>query len=147
MRALVLALFLATAAPEPEQVVAAYNSALESTSPSALAATIGESLFMFGGAGSTDPARWVSHMYLSGDGLKSWIGWFPNGAGPHRNTSRLRSKHIRGNSAIVVTLDTGSNKFRSWSDEEVVWLLRKADDGWRIIGCFLSDAKNPDSGA
>ena len=51
---------------------------------------------------------------------------------------------IRQGSALVNTLETGSNKFRDWTDEKVVYFLGQTKGGWKIVGLFIRDASNPE---
>lgn len=44
---------------------------------------------------------------------------------------------------MVLTRDTGSNRFQSWRDEEVAWFLGRIADRWRIIGSLIRDIQLP----
>jgi ketosteroid isomerase-like protein len=129
--------------PSPREVVERYHAALGKGDAAGVASTIGQSIFMTGGARSTDPAKWQAHMYLSGTRLGSWIPWFVAEAGPHLNEVRFVQSSVRGDSALVVTRETGRNKFRQWKDETVVWMVAREAGAWKIIGYFLQDATNP----
>ena len=63
---------------------------------------------------------------------------------PHENQIRFIHTHIQANAAIVVSIETGKNKFRAWHDEKVTWLLGKDSGAWKLIGFFIRDIKNPE---
>jgi ketosteroid isomerase-like protein len=128
--------------PSPREVVERYHAALTKGDAAGVATTIGSSIFMMGGRKSPDPAKWQAHMYLSGPRLGSWIPWFVSEAGPHVNEIRYLESSVRGDSALVVTRETGRNKFRQWKDEAVVWMLAREAGAWKIIGYFLQDTGN-----
>ncbi|MGH7599212.1 MAG: hypothetical protein ACREOI_22880 [bacterium] len=52
--------------------------------------------------------------------------------------------NIRGNAAVVVTQETGKNKFRAWENEKVTWLLGRRNNEWKIVGFFIRDIRNPE---
>jgi hypothetical protein len=98
---------------------------------------------MFNGANSGDPKDWEVHMYLAGDDLDAWPERFVSGAGPHESAIRVVRVHLRRDAALVVTQETGRNRFRQWNGELVTYLLGREDDRWRIVGYFIRDIANP----
>lgn len=101
------------------------------------------SLMMFNGNFSDDPVKWQTHQYLTGDDLKNWVDFMLKEAGPFTNKVEILSSYLRRGSAIVVTSETGSNKFRKWENEKVVYLLGKANEKWGITGFYIRDIANP----
>ena len=124
-------------------VVREYSEALRRGSPERLSAVLGPSLVMFNGAYSGDPAEWEVHLYLAGADLAAWPGRFVPGAAPHENDLRVVRVNVRGNAALVVTRETGSNKFRRWQDEQVGYLLGRDGERWKVVGYFIRDIRNP----
>lgn len=101
------------------------------------------SLMMFNGNFSDDPVKWQTHQYLTGDGLANWIDFMLKEAGPFTNHVEILSSYLRRGSAMVVTVETGSNKFMKWENEKVVYLLGKTNDKWGITGFYIRDIANP----
>ena len=124
-------------------VVEEYNEALRRGAHERVSAVLGPSLMMFNGAYSGDPRDWEVHMYLTGEALAAWPGRFVPGSGPHENEVRIVGVNVRGNAALVVTDETGRNKFRQWSGEQVGYLLGREGESWKIVGYFIRDIKNP----
>lgn len=50
---------------------------------------------------------------------------------------------IRGDAAVALTRDTGSNSFRKWKNEETAWLLGRVGGEWRIVGMIVRDIQLP----
>jgi hypothetical protein len=99
---------------------------------------------MSSGNHSDSPSDWQAHLFLNGEEISGWIGFMVTEAGPHANEFELIHHHERGDSALLVTIDTGSNKSRSWESEETVWHLGRVDDQWKIIGYCVRNLANPD---
>ena len=52
--------------------------------------------------------------------------------------------YVRGDAGLVVTEETGRNRFRQWDREMVTYLLGRESGGrWRLVGCFIRDIANP----
>ena len=66
-------------------------------------------------------------MFLSGERLRSWPKAYLDEVGPHKNTFKASSVSLRGDAAVVIIRDTGSNRSRSWSNEEVSWFLGRVN--------------------
>lgn len=126
-----------------KQVVTNFQSGITSNNVELLKNSVWEDFIMFNGNYSGDPVNWEAHMYLAENNFGEWAEWFLKEAGPHNNNFEFLHLYIRGNSAIVVTKDTGNNKFRNWKDEIVTWILGKRNNEWRILGYFIKDIKNP----
>jgi hypothetical protein len=124
-------------------VVQEYNDALRAGSHERVRAVLGPSLIMFNGAHSGDPRHWEVHLYLTGRDLATWPERFVPGAAPHENRLRLLRVNLRGNAALVVTEETGRNRFRQWQGEVVTYLLGRDGDRWRLVGYFIRDIENP----
>lgn len=124
-------------------VVTLYNQALIEGDGNALRSTLGSQVSMFNGAGSSRLSDWEPHMYLSGEEVQQWANFMVSAAGPHENTVKTVSVEERGNMALVVSLETGRNKFLSWEQSERLYLLGRQDGNWKIVGLFLPDASNP----
>lgn len=128
----------------PQDVVAAFNEALIAGDSDALQGTLAAHISMFNGAGSTDVSQWQPHMYLSGLDVKEWADFMVASAGPHENVFEFVTVEERANMALVVTLETGRNKFLTWEASERMYLLGRGEEGWRIVGLFLPDVSNPE---
>ena len=126
-----------------ERAITIYNDGLIAGDPVRVRSAIGESMFMFNGAFSSDPSQWEAHMYVPPERLETWLGNFVGGAGPHRNHYRIVAMNVRANAAVVTTEDSGSNRFRKWDNERVTWTLGKREGQWKIIGFFIRDIRNP----
>jgi hypothetical protein len=101
-------------------------------------------LNMFNGNSSANATDWEAHIFLQDDEINEWINWMIENAGPFKNDITFKTQNKRSNSAILVTEETGSNKFRSWENEEVVYQLGKTNDGWKILSVFIKNLKNPE---
>lgn len=124
--------------------VARYHSGLMESDSMKVRSALANGLFMFNGNYSDDQTRWQAHLYLTGESLQRWASQFISFAAPHKNQLRFLNVHLRGNAAVVVTSETGSNKFRTWNDERVVYQVGKKDGEWKIVGFFIKDIKNPE---
>ena len=100
-------------------------------------------LLFFNDNYSNDPLQWQSHLYLADSGIDTWIKFMIHEASPHQNRLEWMRIYIRGKSALVVTNETGSNRFRSWKNQTVVWNLGFNDGKWLILSAFLRDISNP----
>ena len=128
----------------PAQAVEAYHRAFIAGEADAARRLIGSQFWMSGGAGSSDAVDWEAHMFLQGDEIDRWLSFMIKEAGPFRNKVEVLSTNERAGAAMVVTRESGRNKFREWSGEVVVWQLGQVDGSWKILGFFLSDARNPE---
>ena len=127
------------AADNPAAVVESHLEALAESNLAAFTAVIGSELSMFNcPAGS--PEAWEPHLYFSGESIQEWASFYVMQAGPHEGVFEIASVKTSETMAIVATKGTGSNKFRSWADEETVWLLGMTEAGWRISGFCLDMA-------
>ena len=45
---------------------------------------------------------------------------------------------------MVVTRESGRNRFRTWNGEIVTWFLGRGPGGWKIVGLFIRDLRNPE---
>lgn len=106
--------------------------------------SIGPTFLQFNGNYSDNPEAWQAHQYLSGKEIDDWVHWMLANAGPFNNRFSLSNIHFRNNGAIVVTKETGENKYRQWNNEQVTYLIGKTAKEWKIVGYFLKDMKNPD---
>ncbi|MEO1054955.1 MAG: hypothetical protein AAFX87_30255 [Bacteroidota bacterium] len=126
------------------QTVIKYHQGFSENNPEMVGAVLGKELIMFNGNFSSDPIKWQAHMYLTGNHLKEWPKAFLEMAAPYQNEFKVLSTHINGEAAVMVTEDTGRNKYRMWKKEQVTWLLGKSDDQWKIIGFYIKDIANPE---
>jgi hypothetical protein len=138
--------------PEPsddetavQRVIEAYHRGFEENDAGAIRASLGQSLVMFNGNYSDDSTRWQAHMYLQGKDLDSWPSMMIAEAGPFENRITVEHVHVRGDSALLVTRETGRNRFRSWDDQAVTWLFGRQDGRWGIVGMFVRDERNPEA--
>lgn len=126
-----------------ESVLANYHQGLVEGQPEKVLEALGDSLFMFNGNSSGDPKDWQAHMFLSKGDLRLWPALFLKEAGPYENQFSVVQVSIRGEAAVVVTEDTGRNKFRAWENELTTWLLGQVEGRWKIFGYFVRDLGNP----
>ncbi len=139
---------LVASAPPPDSaaVIAAveeYHEGLRRNAPSRVSAVLGPSFTMFNGNFSGDPRTWEVHMYLAGPRLTEWPVNFLQQAGPYENEVRVIRVHLRGDAGLVVTEETGKNRFRQWDRESVAYLLGREGGRWRLVGYFIRDIANP----
>ncbi len=126
-----------------KETISNYHEGLSLCMPDLVLSALGDQFIMWNGNYSPDPINWQAHMSLSGDDLDIWPSWMIEQAGPYTNSFDVLSVNVRDNSAVVVTLDTGRNKFRSWEREQTTWLLGKKDGDWKILGYYLQAISNP----
>ena len=86
------------------------------------------------------PGRYT---YLAGPRLTEWPVNFLRQAGPYENEVRVIRVHLRGDAGLVVTEETGKNRFRQWDRESVAYLLGREGGRWRLVGYFIRDIANP----
>jgi len=120
-----------------------YHQGLIENRPEMVTGVLADDFIMFNGNFSAEPAEWQAHMYLSGQSLHDWPIFFLKEAGPYENHFEFIHTDLRGDAAVVVTRETGKNRFRSWENETVAWLLGRREGGdWRIVGYFIRDIRN-----
>ena len=140
---------VAFASPTPTDsaaVVAAveeYHEGLRRDDPGRVSAVLGPSFTMFNGNFSGDPRTWEVHLYLAGPRLAEWPVNFLRQAGPYQNQVQVIRVYVRGDAGLVVTEETGRNRFRQWNRELVTYLLGREGDRWRLVGYFIRDIANP----
>jgi hypothetical protein len=140
---------LAFASPDPPDsaaVVAAveeYHEGLRRGDPGRVSAVLGPSFTMFNGNFSGDPRAWEVHMYLAGPRLTEWPVNFLRQAGPYENRMHVVRVYLRGDAALLVSEETGRNRFRQWNRELATYLLGREGGRWRLVGYFLRDIANP----
>jgi hypothetical protein len=152
---LVPALLLALAGPAPAdeqpadereavtKVLSGYHAALQAGQPEKVLEFIGPTLFMADEKSTAESDRLNAHLFLTGQTLQSWPGNYLKQVGPYSNEFRVLSVSIRRDAAVVITRDTGRNRFRSWKDEEVGWLLGRTSGEWRVVGFIIRDIQLP----
>jgi Putative lumazine-binding len=120
-----------------------YHEGLRRDDPSRVSAVLGPSFTMFNGNFSGDPRTWEVHMYLAGPRLAEWPVNFLRQAGPYENQVQVLRVYVRGDAGLVVTEETGRNRFRQWNRELVTYLLGREGGRWRLVGYFIRDIANP----
>ena len=125
-------------------VISTYNTGLSSGNVKMTLSSIGKEFIIFNGNYNADPTGWQAHLFRTGKGLKTYVTNFIRGAGPHENSFKVVHMYARNDAAVVVTRDTGKNKFRTWTDEHITWLLGKRKGQWKLTGYFIRDIKNPE---
>lgn len=120
-----------------------YHEGLRRNAPGRVSAVLGPSFTMFNGNFSGDPRAWEVHMYLAGPRLAEWPVNFLRQAGPYENQVQVIRVDLRGDAGLVVTEETGRNRFRQWDRELVTYLLGREAGRWRLVGCFIRDIANP----
>ncbi len=127
--------------PAPSEVVSRFLDALVAGDPGTAASQLDERVFLANGANQSAPTEWQAHLDVAGE---SWPAALLKEAGPIRSQHHILSAHQRGTAALIVTTETGSNRFREYRDETVVYQLRQRPDGWRICGMFYPSLSNPE---
>jgi len=120
-----------------------YHEGFRRNAPARVTAVLGPGFTMFNGTYSGDPQTWEVHMYLAGPRLTEWPVSFLKQAGPYENRLQVLRVYLRGDAALVVTEETGRNKFRQWDRELVTYLLGRQEGQWRLVGYFIKDIANP----
>jgi hypothetical protein len=124
-------------------VVEEYHEGFRRDDPGRVSAVLGPSFTMFNGNFSGDPRTWEVHMYLAGPRLTEWPVNFLRQAGPYQNQVRVVRVNLRGDAGLVVTEETGRNRFREWNRELVTYLLGREGGQWRLVGYYIRDIANP----
>lgn len=125
-------------------VLGSYHRGVTGNDPKLARSAIGKEFIIFSGDGSGDPTGWQAHLFRTGKGLKTYLTNYIKGAGPHENKFEVVYMYVRSDAAVVVTKDTGKNKFREWKDESVTWLVGKRNGVWKLTGYYLWGVKNPE---
>lgn len=134
---------MSTINDNPITAVTNYHNGFITNNPDLVRSALGKQFVMVNGNFSGEPVDWQAHMFLTGEALAAWPGMSLAEAGPYEIVFEVLNVDVRGKAAVVVTRDNGRNKFRSWKDEIVTWFLGEGEDGWRIVGMFIRDIRNP----
>ena len=129
---------------DPKKAIAQYHNGLITNNPAKTRAVLSSQFMMTNGNYSGDPIQWQAHMFLTSPDLDAWPALFLQEAGPYQNQVEFLHVDIRGDAALVVTKDTGQNRFRHWQDEIVAWSLGRYDGEWKIVSMFIRDIRNPE---
>jgi len=121
-----------------------YHQGFIDNDPDMVRAVLGQEFIIFNGNYSAEPTYWQAHLFREGQALQDWPAAFLAEAGPYENQYEFLHTHVRGDAAVVVTRETGRNRFRKWTDEVVTWLLGQRRGEWRIVGYFIRDIRNPE---
>ena len=145
----ILFLAAASAPPGDEEAVAKavkeYHAAFEAGDPARVLAVLGPTYFIGDEKSAGGRDRMSAHFFKVGDTLRDWPKNFLASSGPYRDSTEVVNVSIRGDSAVVLAKETGSNKFRSWRNEETAWMLGRTDGRWRIVGQIIRDIQLPPS--
>lgn len=124
-------------------VIRAYHQAFSAGEPEKVVALLGPSYFISDERPEAGAKRLSAHFFLTGDKLRAWPKNYLDQVGPHKSSSETLSVSLRGDSAVVLTRDSGSNSFRSWRDEETAWFLGRVGGEWRIAAMIIRDFQLP----
>ena len=91
--------------------------------------SLGPNIIMVG----SDESHLEAHMFLKGDAIAEWAQGMLDEAGPHTNKYEVVSTSERMSAMIVITKETGSNKFRTWENQRVTYMLGDFDGQWKIL--------------
>lgn len=138
----------ASPAPSPDEAavvraVKEYHAAFEAGDPARVLAVLGPTYFIGDEKSAGGGDRMSAHFFKVGDTLRDWPKNFLASSGPYRDSTEVVNVSIRGDSAVVLAKETGSNKFRSWRNEETAWMLGRTDGRWRIVGQIIRDIQLP----
>ena len=75
--------------------------------------------------------------------LEEWPVNFLRQAGPYENKVQVIRVDVRGDAGLVVTEETGRNRFRQRDRELITYLLGREGGRWRLVGYFIKDIANP----
>jgi len=135
-------------APSPDEAavvraVKEYHAAFEAGDPARVLAVLGPTYFIGDEKSAGGGDRMSAHFFKVGDTLRDWPKNFLASSGPYRDSTEVVNVSVRGDSAVVLAKETGSNKFRSWRNEETAWMLGRTDGRWRIVGQIIRDIQLP----
>ena len=143
----ILFLTAASAPPGDEEAVAKavkeYHAAFEAGDPARVLAVLGPTYFIGDEKSAGGKERMSAHFFKVGQTLQDWPKNFLASSGPYRDSTEVVNVSVRGDSAVVLAKETGSNKFRSWQNEETAWMLGRTDGRWRIVGQIIRDIQLP----
>ena len=145
----ILFLTAASAPPADEEAVARavkeYHAAFEAGDAARVLAVLGPTYFIGDEKSAGGKERMSAHFFKVGQTLQDWPKNFVASSGPYRDSTEVMNVSVRGDSAVVLAKETGSNKFRSWQNEETAWMLGRTDGRWRIVGQIIRDIQLPPS--
>ena len=145
----ILFLPAASAPPGDEEAVAKavkeYHAAFEAGDPARVLAVLGPTYFIGDEKSAGGKERMSAHFFKVGQTLQDWPKNFLASSGPYRDSTEAVNVSVRGDSAVVLAKETGSNKFRSWQNEKTAWMLGRTDGQWRIVGQIIRDIQLPPS--
>ncbi|MBO6503916.1 MAG: hypothetical protein JJ850_18265 [Kordiimonadaceae bacterium] len=127
----------------PQETINNFHAALIEGDAEGLRSTLGVQVSMYNGTGSAELQDWEPHMFLHGPQVHDWAAFMTDQAGPHEVDYEILSQEERAGLVLIVTTETGQNKFMSWKDSERLYLLGMTDQGWRIVALYYPGATNP----
>ena len=125
------------------RAVEAFHERLAAGDAAGAAALLGPTLFI-ADERTSGGDRLSVHFFRTGPGLVAWPAGYLKEVGPHANSANVLSVSHRGDGAVVITRNSGSNKFRKWENEEVAWFLGKVEGRWRIVSVIYRDIQLPE---
>ncbi len=125
-------------------VIKQYHEGLINGKPEVTTQVLANGLFMFNGNFSTDIKEWQPHLYVGPDDKEAWPKAFIREASPYKNELEFLQVKVRGNAALAITSESGSNRFRQWQHEQVVYMLVSENGAWKMTGLFIKDISNPE---
>jgi hypothetical protein len=124
------------------QTLREYHDGLEAVDVRRVLRVLGPTYFI-ADESTAGRERIGAHLFLTGDKLMAWPRAFLEEAGPYQNTFESVSVSIRGDAAVVITRETGRNRFRRWRNEEAAWFLGRSEGRWRIAALIIRDIQLP----
>ena len=132
---------MADASQEVQQVIRRYHQAISDDDTTAALDCLGDShLTVCLEAGSTtDPTVWQAGGYRTREDMRRLYAASADAEDSVYTTAiDFLHTHLRGNSAVVVTRETGSSMFggkkQVWEDVLNLWCLAQIEGRWRIVG-------------
>ncbi len=120
-----------------EQVIADFILGFVEKDSSRIARSIAKSFVMFGGS-SDNPLELEAHMFLKDESIAEWIQGMLDEAGPHENSYEIVHQSERMGAKVIVTRETGKNRFRVWEDQLTTYILGDYDGAWKIVAYYLN---------
>ena len=117
-------------------VVEAYITGFVSNDAPQILSTIAPNLVMIG-TSANNTNHIDAHMFLNGEAVEQWVGGMLSDAGPHENQFQLHYTSERMGATVIMMRETGKNRFRTWDNQLVTYILGDFGGQWKIMAYHL----------
>ena len=122
---------------EAIQVVGQFITGFTKQEAEQIIPTLAPHFAIVGDDPSGDSPQLQAHMFLTGQATIDWVHGMLEEASPHENTFEVIHSNERMGAIVVVTEETGKNRFRSWDKQHATYILGDIAGEWKILAYYL----------